>query len=193
MTSVRDDLRIRLTKELLRKSLLHLMEEKPIGELSVSDLCRSAGINRGTFYKHYATPWDLLTQIQDELFQKILTSVEKAVAGNALELVLEEIFRAIAENSDLCRVLLSENGDKDFMTRILRIAYESAMEDWKRRYKGGTKARYQLCYAFIANGSLGVIRDWIAEGFKRSPAEMAGFIGVMSAEGMRGILGGASS
>ena len=188
MEEPRDDLRVTLTKELLKKSILTLMEKHPIAEISVSQLCRHAKVNRGTFYKHYATPIELLKQIQGDLFSQIKKTVEKTSAGNALEPVLEEIFRSIADNSDLCRIILGKNGDEEFLSEILEIAFESAMADWKRRYKSGTKSRYELSYTFISAGSLGVIRSWIAAGFKLSPAEIAGFIGIMSDRGLSGVL-----
>jgi AcrR family transcriptional regulator len=41
-------------------------------------LCKAAGINRGTFYKHYSATFDLLEEIQGELYAQILESVQKA-------------------------------------------------------------------------------------------------------------------
>ena len=45
--------RIKLTKRLLKESLLKLLTEKNIKKISVSELCQTAGINRSTFYNHY--------------------------------------------------------------------------------------------------------------------------------------------
>ncbi|MCO4612962.1 transcriptional regulator, TetR family [Streptococcus infantarius subsp. infantarius] len=41
------------TKNYLRQSLAKLLLEKRFEVISVSDLTKTAGINRGTFYLHY--------------------------------------------------------------------------------------------------------------------------------------------
>jgi len=52
----RENQRVQLTKRLLKEALMKLLEEKPLEQINVSELCRVADINRATFYKHYAIP-----------------------------------------------------------------------------------------------------------------------------------------
>jgi AcrR family transcriptional regulator len=183
------DLRIRYTREILRKSLLELMGTSPINQITVTDVCRKAGVNRGTFYKHYDTPYDLLAQIQDELYQSIAKSVEKTVAENTNASVLQEIFAAIAENGDICRVLLSENGDKDFLGRIMDIAHDRMIVNWKAAFNLKDTENIDMIYAFIVNGSVGVIQGWIDGGLKQSPHDMALFIDTITNQGIYAGLG----
>ena len=71
------DRRVKFTKMVLRESLLELMREKPIGEITVTELCKNADVNRGTFYTYYKDPMDLLSHIQDGLcreFDQVLES-----------------------------------------------------------------------------------------------------------------------
>lgn len=184
MAESKTDLRVRYTRETLRKSLLELMGSNPIDRITVTDICRKAGVNRGTFYKHYASPYDLLAQIQDELYQSILKTVIKTLAENVNASVLEEIFAAIAEQGDLCRVLLSENGDKDFLGKILSIAHDRVVESWKEKFKLKDTESFDMIYTFVASGSVGVIRSWVNGGLKKSPKEMALFIDTITNEGI---------
>ena len=189
MDGEKTDFRVRYTKETLRKSLLELMGERPIERITVTDICRTAGINRGTFYKHYADPYALLSQIQDELYRSIQKSVMKTVAENANASVLEEIFSAIAENGDLCRVLLSENGDKAFLRKVMNIAHDRMTANWKTAFELKSTEDVDMIYAFIANGSVAVIQNWVAGGLKRTPKEMARFIDTITNQGMYAGLG----
>jgi AcrR family transcriptional regulator len=78
----KNDRRVRYTKTALKQSLLELMRDRPIEKITVKDICEKADINRGTFYAHYTDPYDLLTQIEDELFNEILKYVETSLQPN---------------------------------------------------------------------------------------------------------------
>ena len=49
----RPDRRTRYTRRLIQDTLLALMDKKPFSRVTVTELCRHAEINRGTFYLHY--------------------------------------------------------------------------------------------------------------------------------------------
>ena len=44
--------RLAKTKESLLEALIRMLEEVPLESITVSDLCKEAGINRTTFYKY---------------------------------------------------------------------------------------------------------------------------------------------
>ena len=71
------DSRVRRTKRLLRQGLTELLREKSIKKITVRELSERIDINRGTFYLHYKDIYDLVDQIEKELFdefEKILES-----------------------------------------------------------------------------------------------------------------------
>ena len=53
------DTRIQVTKSMFQRAMLELLEEKPVGSVTVKELCERAGLNRGTFYP------DLLSAIRE--------------------------------------------------------------------------------------------------------------------------------
>ena len=55
-----------MTKMLLKQSLIELMREKSIHEISIKDICSGADINRSTFYRHYKDIYDVYEQLVDE-------------------------------------------------------------------------------------------------------------------------------
>ena len=57
---MKEDQRIRLSKQLLRNALLELLKEKHISKVSVREICERAQINRTTFYKYYGSQYELL-------------------------------------------------------------------------------------------------------------------------------------
>ena len=66
------DHRTRVTKMLIRRAFTELLRVKPVQSISIKELCEKAGVNRGTFYAHYASVHDLLMQMEDEMLSEIL-------------------------------------------------------------------------------------------------------------------------
>ena len=53
-TSDRTDRRVVRTKRSIRMALTKLLASKPLGEITVTELCKAADINRKTFYNYYS-------------------------------------------------------------------------------------------------------------------------------------------
>ena len=64
----RENQRTRLTKRLLRESLLGLLEEKPVEKITVKELCETAELNRSTFYTYYQDVFSLYYEMGNELW-----------------------------------------------------------------------------------------------------------------------------
>ena len=75
------DHRVRYTKMVIKDSLLELMKECSISKVTVTDICKKANINRNTFYSHYANQFELLSHIEDELYEEF-----RQVVGHTMNL-----------------------------------------------------------------------------------------------------------
>ena len=76
MKKVTIDHRVRVTKMLVRKAFTTLLSQKPLQDISIKELCELAGINRGTFYTHYSDIYDLLSQLEEEMFADFEKALE---------------------------------------------------------------------------------------------------------------------
>lgn len=162
----------------LRESLLDLMKEKPIGKITPTELCRLADINRNTFYSHYDSPEALLRSIEDELYEQIRKSIERSLKKENISTLLTEFCQIIYDNGDLFTILFSDYGDKDFLRRIIELAHDRSIAEWKA---AGMKEmdedeRVEMLYTFFVSGSVSVIQKWVQCGMKKSPSEIALFI-----------------
>ncbi len=50
-------------------ALISLLEKKPFEYITVSEICKTAGVNRSTFYLHYETVSDLLDETAEYLLK----------------------------------------------------------------------------------------------------------------------------
>ena len=62
----RDDRRARYTKMVIHDAFLELLESEGFDKMSVTDICKRADVNRGTFYLHYEDKYALLDELIDE-------------------------------------------------------------------------------------------------------------------------------
>ncbi len=184
------DRRVLYTKMFLRESLLALMEEKPIAKITTSELCRHAGINRNTFYRHYDSPEALLETIEEELYQQVKQSIERSLRNGSITTLLTEICQAIYDNRDLCAVLFSEYGDKDFLRHIIDLAHDRTIAEWRVSGAEDKKEQVEMLYHFSVSGSVAIIQKWIQEGMEKSPQDIALFIEKVSYGGLQGFLDG---
>ena len=56
----------------IQKVFMELIQTKEINEITVSDICKLANLNRSTFYSNYINIYDLADKIKEELFQDVL-------------------------------------------------------------------------------------------------------------------------
>ncbi|MCM1395846.1 MAG: TetR/AcrR family transcriptional regulator, partial [Corallococcus sp.] len=61
------------TAEKMRKALLTLIERKSFKDITISEICSVAKVNRTTFYLHYNNVLDLLTEISDSLVRDFIS------------------------------------------------------------------------------------------------------------------------
>lgn len=159
----RDDRRVRRTKRLLEQGLVQLLEKKPIRSITVRELTNLIDINRGTFYLYYQDIYDMVEKLEEEYISRLIGMLdehqEEELSVRVRE-VSQELFTFIEENKRLCKVLLSENGDINFLQSLNAIIHD--------RYRGFherlkmDEETFEYRYAFTVFGLLGVIQRWLA-------------------------------
>ena len=71
MNSEKDDRRVKYTKMVLKESFINLLDKKDISQITIKEICELADINRATFYAHYTDQYDLMRNIENELFENV--------------------------------------------------------------------------------------------------------------------------
>lgn len=164
------DRRVKFTKMVLRESLLELMREKPIGEITVTELCKNADVNRGTFYTYYKDPMDLLSHIQDGLcreFDQVLESHRGQSNPRALFL---ELMQVAYEDKELCRMALS--GGLPLTNRLKTLFLEKFAFSWKSAQPMAPEALHRAV-RFLTAGCLSYFEDWLMEPAPGRPPQAA--------------------
>ncbi len=170
------DRRGRKTKKQLRQGLTQLLQTKNINEISVRELSDLVDINRGTFYLHYRDIYDLLDQIEQEMFEQFSQTISRHSAQEFQtqpSVMFLDIFSFISEHEDMCKVLLSSNGDLTFVNRLKEVVRNKALHDWMEVYHTNETKHYDYFFSFIVSGCIGLMQTWLEGGKKESCESMA--------------------
>lgn len=173
---------VRNTKKKLRDGLMQLLSEKPVNEISVKDLTELADVNRGTFYFHYSDVYDMLRKIEDDFFTQfdhILEGFPPAATGNPIYPYLVAIFAFLGENHDFCRILLGQNGDIQFVNRVKQLVDDKCSYFWRQFVPDANAKRFEMYNAFIINGCVGLIQNWLDGGLRESPEDISQLAGTI--------------
>lgn len=172
-----NDHRTRVTKILIRRAFTDLLKKKPIQSISIKELCEAAGINRGTFYSHYADIYDLLDKMEEEMMEDFQKALEPLLSMEAEGLtpvkITTGIFQCLKENADICTVTLGDFGDKEFALRLINLGREKCVETYSRYFETATPKQIEFFYAFVSAGCIGLLQKWLAEGMVTSAEEIA--------------------
>lgn len=174
-TKTSTDRRIRYTKMVLRESLINLLEHKPIERITIKEICADADINRATFYAHYADQYDLLKQIEEELYTNISVSLSQLSQDPANPNTLkqaENIFDYLRDNARITRLLLSDRGDFSFQKRVMQLVYD-LITTQLRVTKSLSAKDAEYVYAFTITGCVGIVQRWLDDDMRKSSKAMA--------------------
>ncbi|NLI53716.1 MAG: TetR/AcrR family transcriptional regulator [Clostridiales bacterium] len=175
MESKKMDRRVRKTRMQLRAGLTQLMREKPIKDITVRELAQLVDINRCTFYLHYRDIYDMVGQVEQEVFEEFELLV-KAHPAQELETkpvsLLLDLFEFFSANADLCAVFLGGNGDMAFFNKLIAIIRDLVMDYWLQEQKKDPE-QFDYYFSFLAAGFIGVIREWFARDMRETPVQMA--------------------
>lgn len=172
MSAKNVDRRVRKTKKLIKDSLTKLMREKGVKDITVRELSDLADINRGTFYTHYKDVFDLLEQIEQEMFEEFNDTISKYSAQDVLEnpgLILSQIFTFLGANSELCISLIGKNGDIAFVDKLKDLVRHKFLYEWVGDDYIPNKEYF--C-SYIISGFVGLIQYWLETGMQKTPEEM---------------------
>ena len=165
--------RIKLTKTLLKNSLVDLMHTKPINKITIKELCENAGINRSTFYLYYTDHFALLKEIEDELLSNAREHLKNIDSNLNNFHYLKELLAYIKMNSDIFHTLLCLQENSSFQTAFIDTTIENLKINLRLQCSDMIA---DYIYQYLIMGSLSLIIKWIKADFDMSPEELAEMI-----------------
>ena len=165
----KEDLRVRKTKDAIRRAFEEMICEMDFEQITVKELTDRAMINRKTFYLHYETLDDLLEELQQELVDSFTSQNVSYKSMDDIKRIIRYFYEYAVKMPKLHERLLSSGSYEYIGDRInARImAYQA------ERYRGVfSKNIYEdnLVFAYFAPITTILYRQWVKDG-KKMPLE----------------------
>lgn len=179
------DRRVRRTRTLLQQSLIRLMAEKEIKDITVKELTDLADITRGTFYLHYCDIYDILRSMEYEMFVDFNEILNRSPAldqkESAPETILTDIFSLLERRRDMARVMMGPHGDLAFVNHLKDLVKERIYQVLAHKK---TSCEYDYAEAFAVSGCVGVVETWLYHPSPLPPREIAKICCEMLVQGL---------
>lgn len=175
------------TAKKMDKALISLLEEKSFAYITISEICKRAGVNRSTFYLHYENTVDLLNETASFLFDDFMTyfNVDKNIAKIFKESPLDELnfisnvylhpyLSYIKDNKNVFSTALL-HADSFGFNDIFQVLYENIFNPILERYDYPVADR-KYAMMFYLNGITAVVTEWLKDGCKKTIEEVSRII-----------------
>lgn len=86
------------SQEKIERIFVELIQEKNLNEISVTDICKKANLNRSTFYANYLDVYDLADKIKERLEQDVTNLYLDEELNQYNSNNFSKIFRLVKEN-----------------------------------------------------------------------------------------------
>ena len=171
------------SKQEIKRAFTRLIHEKGFEGLTVMEIAREAGINRGTFYTHYIDKYDLMDKLEMETINDLKAILLRPNVGDVndpLELIpyplILEALIYVKQDFDFISALAGPGGDPQFVAMIKGILSEliesKICQSTELEFK---KENLPEDYALeiLLSSIVAIILLWIKKGGTESPEDIA--------------------
>lgn len=153
----------RFFQNCLYDALMQLMQEKPFEKISIGALCDRAGVSRMTYYRSYNCKEDILLQHLDECFSEF-----------SKDLQVQDFYKVA-----LSFFVFWQYKERDFLVAVIRSGLSAQLMDKFYGYLDQIVPQigeHTYIKSFLAGGLYKMLLDWMRDGMKTPPEELAAFL-----------------
>lgn len=155
------------------QAFLELLEKKDIEYITVKEICKTAGVNRSTFYLHYETIDDLLTesvQYMNRQFLEHMKLCAERFISKIRECPLDELYLVtptylipyleyLKQNKHLFRTVLKRSSSLRLDETYRQMMWHVFFPILERFQVPESDRQYMM--AFYVNGLMAVLSEWL--------------------------------
>ena len=169
-------------------ALISLLKQKPLDYITVSEICKTAGVNRSTFYLHYETIGDLLSETTRYLLDQFMSYFSQDIQSTDINIMTCELdslvficdkylvpyLTYVKDNKEVFKTALSYItlfGFEDVYARLFDQIFNPILErfHYPPEYRG-----YAMKY--YLNGIIAIINEWLNDDCNKPIEELSAII-----------------
>ncbi len=183
--AIKEDLRVKKTKQALNTAFAELIKQKPFEDISINELCNKAGVRRATFYKHFEDKYDFVSEYIG--FLRITFDSRPTTVSHLDDSVnyyinyAKRVVEYINNNEKLISTLLASS----ILHIIIGLITDKNFNDTKEKLESNVAAGMRLptsvntVAAMLTGGVTNAILNWLKAEKKQSAEELTAEIEIL--------------
>ncbi len=161
--NTKNNKRKRESMQKIEQVLIEFLQTKELNQISVSDICKKADLNRSTFYANYVDIYELADTIREKLEAEVSELYKDEITEGFNSNNYLVLFQHIKENQIFYRTYFKLGYDEKY--KIWQYDYNLAKKHFGDRF-----IEYHM--EFFKSGLNRIIKIWLQNGCKETPEEM---------------------
>ena len=157
-----EDRRIAKTKQALREAFVTLLKTRPVNDITVAELCRTANIDRRTFYNHYNNVNEIIDEF-DSIAEQILKDAVHGIPINTKEF-FDQFTKIMMTNIDYYEVIVREDRSFAALEARCKKMLANALIEYYREHSSVDPLHLEYMAEYCASGIMAVYTHWIRHG-----------------------------
>ena len=184
------DKRVMKTKRAIHAAMTKLLTDKPIEEITVTELAEAAEINRKTFYNYYSSVYMVAEEMEDEIvarFEETLRRIDFDTLIQDPQTTFNTMARLITSDLDFYGNILTNRNQAAFLQKLLSSLKERVMTLYAYQISDDEElVEYVLEY--IVGGLISVYQRWFMSGMKTDIEILSRQISTLAVYGIKALL-----
>lgn len=191
MQNIIPDERYSVADEAILGAFFKLVKEKKPDRITVSDITKTAGIARSTFYNHYQDIPSLISAVEDKTIHDVFSMMENFQPKNDRDICSSyflTLCRYTMENPFLSGLLSTPHGN-DLFEKMLTMLHHYVTETTSNsRPDRHTKEEVSYVITCAIGSTIGVLHKWSRDNFNLAPEVIADILSEIFLSGMMPLL-----
>jgi AcrR family transcriptional regulator len=180
----KEDIRVTNTKTKLRRAIVEMLREMPFESITVKRLLERANVSKKAFYTHYVDIYDMVVDAYLSINPVYIYSMKPVECKSIDEFYtktldsLTSLMVLLKENAQLAKVIFTNLGVSHYFEKGITLSSDVIEANVRaiRRHldcDGDWVVSAQDCARYCLHGYIGIVRDWIMDGFVEQPEVIA--------------------
>ncbi|MCI9575973.1 MAG: TetR/AcrR family transcriptional regulator [Clostridiales bacterium] len=161
--NTKNNKRKRESREKIESIFAELLQTRELNQISVSEICKRAGLNRSTFYANYLDLSDLADVVRETLEQNVQDLYQDEIINGYNSNNYLKLFQHIAKNQLFYKTYFKLGYDNEY--KIIKYDHQLAKQHFNNRF-----IEYHM--EFFKSGITAIIKRWLKNGCQETPEEI---------------------
>ncbi|BCN31171.1 dihydroxyacetone kinase transcriptional activator DhaS [Anaeromicropila herbilytica] len=160
-----------ITKQAIALGLKTIMNQKSFDKITISDITKSCGLNRQTFYYHFQDKFELLNWI---FYNEVITVFTDGLSLDNWQDNLFNMLEVMENNKNFYQNAISQSFQDEFTEYLIEISIElfcTIIDNLVGNQQINQEDK-RFIAEFFSFGVVGLIISWAKTGMKKSAEKM---------------------